>query len=485
MSDIIDKRGIGGLNIDETELNSGSLGLFSPLIAEGNILGNYTQILRPLTCFDSAGPFEFVFPATDSEYVDLTSFKMLGSFKIEKDEGAAAPAAAPAQGADADADGGNAGNQAGAAQAAAADCSVVNLAPYSLFKLLEVSLNGTSVEDVGTPLHGVKCFLETYLSHDKSATNTHLRSRFFIPDDQVDYADNAKVETRPNAAYALRQNFVGTNTTLYFNAPIHASLFATGSRYLLPGVNVKMKFTRNNDAFTILANTDSKSEYRILIDDLRVSVKRIKVSKSVLDTHSARLLKQPAIMPFHMAEMKTIVIPSGVSSFVAQNAIVGELPHTILFGLAEATVLDGTPKTNPFAFKPNGLIGVHAIVNGTMVPSTPYEMDFSKNKFWEPYLDLLKTCGGGVGNATVYITPEIYKTNLCLFGIDLSGDGCSGYHQHVPERTGSIDLHLKFGAATTNALKIVIYTSRHAAIAINDKREVVFVDPLGSFKIAK
>ncbi len=458
MATAADKRGVGGVALDHTELTSGNLGLFNPIQADGYTLDNKDMTIRPLTSVTSDGPFEFIIPSTDADYLVLPSIVMEGALSVSKlsdTTGAYEPVATTD------------------------DFSVVNLAPYSLFKMMEVSLNNVSIEDVSTPVWPYKCFFETLLAHDKAATRTHLKARGYYPD-SVGSATNTTAGSDETTGYSRRRELVKDNKKMYFECPLHASFFATGSRYLPPGVNVKIKLSRSPDAFTILANVTKKNAYKLTIHDLVLRVKKIKVANAVLEAHARSFLKQNAILPFQKSYTRPFVIPSGITSYIVQNVVVGELPHTLLFGMVNATAMDGSPRLNPFVFNHNKLDGLYITVNGVMKPIEPYEFDFANKNYYRGYMDLLRTCGAGYGNATINVTPEEYASFLTLFAYDLSPDGCSGFHQHIPGRSGHINIHLKFSTALTSPLKLLVYYVKHAAVSIDAERNVSLVDGLAS-----
>ncbi len=460
MAGALDKRGIGGAAYDENELASGPLGLFSPPVAEGNMLHVSEHYASPVTVTGNAGPFEFVLPATGNLYIDLSSFDLMGYFRVEVYDKTSNSYIKPKP---------------------EDEYSVVNLAPSSLFKQIEVELNGTNVEDLRSPLYASKCFLETMLSHDYSARMTHLMPRLFICDDEVDYDDNTSVDrTGRISGYIRRRNFVKDGQKVPFCTPIHASIFNTGSRLLPPGISIKIKLTRNADSFTILANTDEKDKYRIVIEDLKVKHNKITVRDAIVEAHSSSFINNYAYITFHKTEMQNFVIPSNVTSYVVQNAITGDFPHNILFGMCDVEALDGSPKKNPFVFSNYNLIQVYLTINGMIVPPETYEMDFENKDFFKPYLDALSSCGGGRGNSTIFLPPQVYQKCFTLFGFDMSADSCAGFHQHVPERTGNINIHLKFSSALTAPVKLMLYKARHATLAIDKERNVSLVDGLAN-----
>ena len=132
-----------------------------------------------------------------------------------------------------------------------------------------------------------------------------------------------------------------------------------------------MKFIRNDASYGIIAAT---KDYKVILERLRLSLRKIQTRKELVDTFEAKLVKDNCLLPFTMTKIKTFVIAQGVTSYHQPNVggvgkyiyflhllhpemslriicLTGSrLPRQVIFGLVKTTALSGMPKENIFNF---------------------------------------------------------------------------------------------------------------------------------------
>ena len=89
------------------------------------------------------------------------------------------------------------------------------------------------------------------------------------------------------------------------------------------------------------------------------------------------------------------------------------------------------------------------------------------------YRRLFDHTGVGTGNITNAITPELFKTNMCLFPVDFTPDRCLGYHTHLKEN-GTLGLELKFSQPLAKNITVLIFATFDDYIQLDRDRQVVF-----------
>jgi hypothetical protein len=140
-----DKRGIGTLICDDVEMTTGNLDFFTPIIPE-NVLRNGSTIeLNPVNAITDSGPYEFQISRDPDHYIYLPLTRLFGTVKVVKLDGS------PLTAED--------------------NTSVCNLFPQSLFKQMEIDVEGTQLNDISSSTYAIKAFLETILT----IVNTHLQ----------------------------------------------------------------------------------------------------------------------------------------------------------------------------------------------------------------------------------------------------------------------------------------------------------------------
>ena len=125
--------GIGGLALDEEDLYSEELDLFSKPTADNDIrLGEPIIYRIPDNQLDSTGPYDIEIPPTGTAFKYLQSARLFGKVKVKKIASGVL------------------------VNCTSEDFSMVNLPANSLFKQVELYVNNTNVVDIGTSLYHYK-----------------------------------------------------------------------------------------------------------------------------------------------------------------------------------------------------------------------------------------------------------------------------------------------------------------------------------------
>ena len=104
------------------------------------------------------------------------------------------------------------------------------------------------------------------------------------------------------------------------------------TKYIL-GVNLKIRLIRANDSFTLLYKT---GEYKILIKNLKLSVRRVTLNPSIFTKHMKNFENgTKAILPFKQSHISTVLLPQGSRE---HNVVLarGHLPTQIILGYVNA-----------------------------------------------------------------------------------------------------------------------------------------------------
>ena len=103
-------------------------------------------------------------------------------------------------------------------------------------------------------------------------------------------------------------------------------------------------------SFALLA-VDAATDVKIVIQDIYVIARKIKVNPAVIYGHSQILEKQNALYPYTKKEVRVQTIATGSSSFIWDNMFQGRRPETIIIGFVKSKALNGDYTTNPFNFE--------------------------------------------------------------------------------------------------------------------------------------
>ena len=153
----------------------------------------------------------------------------------------------------------------------------------------------------------------------------------------------------------------------------------------------------------------------------------------------------------------------------------GVLNHTetdLFNGMVRNDAYKGNLGRNPFNFQLFDLNAVRLTVNGE---ETPYSgIDLIGGKKIDGYNTLFSgsgdmNCGHGID-----IDREEWEQGYGLFRLDTTPAG-SGHPDHlIPNRSGNVNLYLKFGTETHAVLNLIVYAEFQNQLEIDRNRRVVY-----------
>ena len=432
-----EKRGVGTFINDEFELGSNSLDLFTIPPVDTTLAAGKAIKIYPNNALNDSGPFEFIIPNEGVDYTILPLTRIEGELEVVKADGTAL--------------------------AATDATSVVNLFPISIFKQVECEINNVQICDLSTPTYAYKGFLETHLSYGDEAKSTHLKTSMYYKD-TVDKENH--VSLTGDSAFKERHSVI-QGKKIYFSSLIHVDLFQC-NRLLIPGCQIKLKFIRNDDNFSLLSATAGA---KIKIKNLYLSLRRVTLDPKLHERNEKQLETTPAYYNITQSKIKTYVINSGTQSLTIPNIFRGNLPRSIMFGFVDAKGFNGNIAVNPFTFENFKLKYFNLKKNSEPVVATVFQPDFATGNYIREYRFFMDNCGVSHDNGTNCITPEEWAKNSNLWVFDLTPDLCNSFHLHKTE-TGNIDLDIAFDDATTKNIQMIVYASFNEAVLIDFERNV-------------
>jgi len=440
-----DTKGLGTFVNDEHELATDAIDLFSVPQAEVSIVHGKSVTYYPTGPITDDGNYEFIMTNDSNEYTVLDQTTIYGEVEILKADNSAV--------------------------AAADKVSVVNLFPQALFKQIEVYLNGQCINDLSTATYPFKAFLENMITYDNDMKTTTLAAtEMFLKDTVGDEADVAAAMAKTTSGMAKRSVKI-TGKRVYFDIVPHVD-FLQSKRYLIPGVEMRIKLTKSNDNFSLLFN-GAVDACKVKVHKLQLCTRKVILDPRVANAIEKNLERSPAIYPITQSKIKTHLLASGSQSYHLPQVIRGKLPRSFLFGILESEQLENNPKVNPFYFNHRNISGLNVFLNGEPLHPVAIDPDFKKGRYLKEYRWNLDNTG--LKNfQTNGITFEEYGTNMCLFPYDLSPDQCNGYYKHGLE-TGTIDIQLTFSEALTKNHTLLLFASYNEQVLIDKNRLITLI----------
>jgi len=441
------KSGVGSLVTEEHELATTSLDLFSMPPTETALVAGRDHTIYMTTPLTDDGPYEFIVNNDSTDFIQLDSTYLIGEVEVVS----------------------KADNTI--LKNTDKSTSIVNNFPQTLFKQMELYLNGVCVSDLSTPTYAYKAYLENHLSYGKDLKETTLFARELYHKETPgkegpmvsDYITN-------NADTALTKRAVHAHDTICFNMKMHID-FLGSVKYLVPGVELKLKLLRNSDSFSIMSKSD---DYKVKFKKLELKVRRVVVQPQYYEAVEKALTTEPAKYPIAMSKIKTYLINQGVANAHIPQIIRGKMPRSFIFGFVDAESYDGAVSANPFVFKHHDISNLNVYLNGEPLHANAIAPDWSGMKCVSEYVRFLDNIGMHQ-NHTNDITIEDFKNNTCFFAYDLSPDLCNSFYKHESE-SGELTIQVGFKKALTKNTYCLLYATYDEVVLIDKNRQVVITN---------
>lgn len=331
----------------------------------------------------------------------------------------------------------------------------VNFFMNALFQDVTLTLNDTVIEG-GDQKYPYKSTIESIFGFSKDAKDNQLEAMGYHEDPDV--RKGWIRESKPcELIGALRLDFL--------NQP----------KYLLPGVQVRIKLQRSKDKFALMNGGVGNPVIRILASKLYV--RRVKVAPSVALGHQKGLATKNAIYPYNRGQAISYSIPTGSISHFNDNLFSTKLlPKFVVVGFVKGTAYGGTILANdPFKFEHFNVNSVGLFRDGQSLPYRElYEPNFDEELYTRDYLKSIVHCTQHLNtNLDNGIDLAKFAENCTFFSFNLTPD--FDYTQCQLPRDGNLRLEVKFAKALPEAINVIVYATFDSEIQVTKNREIINV----------
>ena len=334
---------------------------------------------------------------------------------------------------------------------------------------LKVTVGNTEVYDSGN-LYPFKSYITNELSFPVSVKKHFLSSLGYYHslthDDANDegFKDRCKIfNGGKNAQFLSRLDFDLGNQELY----------------LLNNLDLLFTIYKAKDAFllqTLKANDSTK--YRLTVHDVKLYAKMVEVQPSLNMSLYKTLEKQPATYSVRKTEIKSTFISAGRYEF-DYNVFSATIPRRVTIALVKNSAFNGDYKLTPFNFQPFDLreISVHA--GGMIFPVVPYKLDFTKDFFVRPFVEMYEALGVANSERSFDISMSQFKDGWTFFVIPMTStlDDSCGFELL---RSGTTCIRATFDKPIpTGGVEMIVLGEFDQMIMIDYNRHIVSDSKLG------
>lgn len=201
----------------------------------------------------------------------------------------------------------------------------VNNFLHSLFSPADTYLNQKLISPPNNT-YAYRSYVETLLNYGINAKQSHL-TRGLWCSDTAQHMDD--VVSDNNNGLVKRRQYIANSKQLDLNGHIHGDIF-NQKKFLINGVEMRIKFVNSRDSFSLLTNTDEA--IKISIMEAFLLVRKVKINPTVLVAHSKNLEVNTAKHPITRTDMKVLTIPAGVQGKSIENVFLAQLSKGCVVG---------------------------------------------------------------------------------------------------------------------------------------------------------
>jgi hypothetical protein len=431
------RSGIGALQISDNDIVSHNVELFKPVQREVSTTHGRTVSIRPLNLSDD-GPLIFNIPQQGSQYLQLDSARLyLQGEVVQKTDGVSI------------------------ADDATDKIAFTNLPISSMFKSVEVEINGKLISELTTTDFPYANYIQHILSYSSASMLTHLETSGFFMDEA------GKFDELTSAGFTKRRCKNG-GFELY--GPIGTDLMCS-DRLFPPNTPLSIKLIRSSDSFGLMGASATADKYKIKIKQAKLFIRYLEVHDYIKEAHAKKLLTKPMLFPMNKTVVKTYAVARGDQSAFISHAFEGSLPKSVVIGLVTQSAYHGRMQNNPFNFKHFDVTDVCLKVNGEQVPQDGYTPDFANRLCMREYKCLHDATGIGNLDFGTLIKYDSYLSGSSIFAFDLTSDECAGFHNHLPQ-SGLLDVEIKFKNHLAEAIQVIVYGVHDSLMSIDKDKNV-------------
>lgn len=414
------------------------LDLFSVPPTQTSVESGAWVEFHPIATLTEGGPIEFAITGSGEEYVDLSQLYLHVKAKITKGDGT---------------------------DLTANDHVVpANLWLHSLFSQVDMTWNDVLV----TPSQNTypyRALLETLLSYSNEAKHSQLTASMF-------YKDTAghmnAVQGNNNAGVQKRRTATQLSRTVDMIGKLHTDV-THQNRYLLNGVDVKLRFVRSKHVFSLIA-LGANPAFKSVVTHASLFVRKCKLNPAVMVAHAKALQSGTAKYPLSRVLVNAFSIPQGNLAAVQDNLFLNQLPKRLIVGFVESAAFNGHYNQNPYNFQHFDCNFMALYVGGSQMNAKPLTPDYQNHQHVRDFFSLFTgtgIAGKDFGNGISY---GDHSMGYTLTAYDITPNLQDG-QQLI--RTGSVRLEVRFINPLPTSIHVVIYSEQDGLIEVTRNREVL------------
>src|SRR6266516_3231525 len=267
---------------------------------------------NPISSLSDGAPIEFVVGGSGQDYIDLANTQLYVRAEIVQ------------------------GNNAAIDQTH--QVGPINLLLHSLFSEVDLKLNDTLISSTNNT-YPYRAYIETLLSYGPAAKNSQLTASLYYKDTAAKMDDTNPMAADANSGLKKRRSFFNDGGVVEMIGCIHNDLFFQ-EKFLPSDVGLKIRLVRSKNSFTLMSDV-AGATFKIKLHDVKLLVRKIKISPSIFVAHAKALEVGNCKYPLRRVVTKSFTVPRGNLDFSQENVFSGQLPTRLVIGFVDNASFNG------------------------------------------------------------------------------------------------------------------------------------------------
>ncbi|KAF4523524.1 hypothetical protein B566_EDAN013066 [Ephemera danica] len=258
----------------------------------------------------------------------------------------------------------------------------------------------------------ITAYVETLFNYNEEPKKLYLQSQLWYKDDagEMDSCNN------DNTGWVERHDLAAKGRVVSMIGRLHADILCQ-TKLSPNGIAMDIKLTPAKASFCLMSSEDN-AEYKFSILDATLFVRKCKNKP----TGGNCACNSSRKVPISRVEMKSVTIPSNVTSKEIPNHYIGQLPVRIIAFLVNNSAANGILAENPYNVEHFDLNYLSLHVDGQQIPSTPLTPNYSSGDFIEAYYStILDTYLQFMDDGHTIETSD-YNDGYCFYCFALTAD---------------------------------------------------------------
>jgi hypothetical protein len=170
--------------------------------------------------------------------------------------------------------------------------------------------------------------------------------------------------------------------------------------------------------------------------------------------------------------MLNYTMSQGIHQKTIENMFLSRIPNRMIFGLCKNSAFSATLKENCFEFSHFDVSQVCLSINGVIVGSSPYRLNYANNNFLLPYMFSYYNTGNHLIDDGNCVGRDQYAEGFCLYAFDISPDLSANDAHWSPQQQGNCRLELTFAKALPSVVNLVVHAEYNDMLEIDRNREI-------------